>query len=136
MPDYLYIFINLATFIVIVCFPDCDVINFEIYLNFLIKPFFNITKNVRTKIYISSERRVFKMKQKTLLIIFKGLSLKQIKSTSLEGESLTLINFFSIWNHLQTYCFLIISGGKEINSFKYAYHLKQNLKTITEILST
>ena len=35
--------------IMIVCFPDCDVINFENNLSFLIKPFFYITKKVRTK---------------------------------------------------------------------------------------
>ena len=38
------------TFTVIFCVPVCDVINFEIYLSFLIKPFSHITKNVRTKI--------------------------------------------------------------------------------------
>ena len=36
-------------------------------------------------------KRVFKMKYKSFFIIFKGLSLKQIKISFLEGESLTLI---------------------------------------------
>ena len=35
---------------VIVSFPDCDVINFEINPSLLIKSFFHLTKKVRTKI--------------------------------------------------------------------------------------
>ena len=35
-------------------------------------------------------KRAFKMKQKAFSIIFKGLSLKQINQSFLEGESLTL----------------------------------------------
>ena len=35
--------------IVIICFPVCDVINFEINFGFLIKPFSYMTKNVETK---------------------------------------------------------------------------------------
>ena len=34
----------------IVCFPDCEVINFEINRIFLIKPFFHMTKKSKTKI--------------------------------------------------------------------------------------
>ena len=37
-------------YIVIICFPVRDVINFEINLGFLNKPFFYMTKNVGTKI--------------------------------------------------------------------------------------
>ena len=38
----------------IVCFPGCDVINFEINLMFLIKPFFYLTKTSRQKFkYVS-----------------------------------------------------------------------------------
>ena len=40
-------------FIVIVC--KCDITNFEIYLGFLDKPFFYMTKN-------SEQKRAFKMK--------------------------------------------------------------------------
>ena len=36
-------------FIVIVCVPDCDIIIFEIFISFLIKPFPYLTKRVRTK---------------------------------------------------------------------------------------
>ena len=38
---------NMCT--VIVCFPGYDVINFEITLSLLIKPFSHVTKRVRTK---------------------------------------------------------------------------------------
>ena len=43
--------------IVIVCQPDCDVINFEINPILLIKPFFLHDQKVKTKIYISWERK-------------------------------------------------------------------------------
>ena len=42
--------------IVIICFLVSDVINFEINLSFLIKPFFYMTKKVKTKIEIYSEQ--------------------------------------------------------------------------------
>ena len=35
-------------------------------------------------------KTAFNMKQKAIFIIFKGLLLRQIKTTFLEGESLTL----------------------------------------------
>ena len=38
------------------------------------------------------------MEEKAFFIVFKGLSLKQIKPTSLERESLTLITFFNLFN--------------------------------------
>ena len=43
--------------IAIVCKPGCDVINFKINLIFLIKPFFYMTKNVKTKTEICRERK-------------------------------------------------------------------------------
>ena len=52
-----------------VCIAGCDVINFEVNLIFLIKPFFlnnqNVVQNLKTK-------------SKIFFIIFKGLSVKQI----------------------------------------------------------
>ena len=39
--------------IAIVCFPVWDVISFEIYLNFLIKPFSNITNKTLKNLSIS-----------------------------------------------------------------------------------
>ena len=39
-----------------VCFPGCDVINFKINLNFLIKPFFYMAKKPRQKFkYLENE---------------------------------------------------------------------------------
>ena len=63
---------NIGT--VIICYPDFDVINFEINLSFVIKPFSYMTKKVRKKSFI----------------IFKGLSLRLINQTFSEGESPTL----------------------------------------------
>ena len=50
--------------IIIICCPFCDVINFKINHNFLIKPFFNITKNQDKNVNISRTKRVFNMKEK------------------------------------------------------------------------
>ena len=42
--------------IAIVCFPGCDVINFEMNLIFLIKPFFYMTEKSRQKFkYLENE---------------------------------------------------------------------------------
>ena len=60
---------------VVVCTPGCDIINFEINLIFLIKLFFLHDQKVNNK---------------TFFIIFKGLSLQQIKQILLESESPTL----------------------------------------------
>ena len=44
--------------IVIVYFPDCDVINSEIKLIFLMKPFFYMTEKSRKKFkYLKNEKR-------------------------------------------------------------------------------
>ena len=46
--------------IVIVCFPGCDIINFEINLIFLIKPILNMTKKSRQKLkYLENEKRYY-----------------------------------------------------------------------------
>ena len=45
----------------IVCFPICDVINFEINLSFLIKSFFYMNKRVRSKKFLRT-KRALKMK--------------------------------------------------------------------------
>ena len=57
-PLLLEILVNMC--ITIVCFPGCDVINFEINLIFLIRSFFCMTKNSRQKILRS--KRAFKVK--------------------------------------------------------------------------
>ena len=78
--------------ITIVFKPGCDIINFEVNLIFLIKPFFlHDRKVLRTE-------RPFKMKQKAFFIIFKGLSIKQITQFFLDGESQTLKQTFSTYH--------------------------------------
>ena len=54
--------------------------NFKVNLIFLIKPFFLHDQKVvkKTKISWESKELLFKMKQKTIFITFKGLSIKQI----------------------------------------------------------
>ena len=62
--------------------------NFEIDLVFLIKPFFCMTKKSRQKFKYLENEKSFKIKQRAFVIIFKGLSLKQIKKNYFsEGES-------------------------------------------------
>ena len=77
-------------FIAIVFFPGCDIINFEINLIFLIKPFFVHDQKVKKKkLNILRTERAFKIKQKAFFIIFKTF-IKASKPTFLEGESPTL----------------------------------------------
>ena len=45
---FLEIVVNMS--IVIITFPVCDVMNFEIFLSFLIRPFFCITKLSKQKV--------------------------------------------------------------------------------------
>ena len=48
-----------------------------------------MAKNSRQDLNILRTNRAFKTKQKAFFIIFKGLSLKQVKQIILEGESPT-----------------------------------------------
>ena len=48
--------------IVIGCYLTCDVINVEIYLSFLIKPFSCLPKNSEQKLNISRQKEIFKAK--------------------------------------------------------------------------
>ena len=59
--------------IVIISYPGCDIINFELNLRFLIKLVLHMTENVRTKIYLRAKYLM------TFLIDLKGLSLRLIK---------------------------------------------------------
>ena len=60
--------------IAIVCFSGCDVINFEINLIFLIKPFFYMTKKSRQTFKYLAHKKAFKVKEKAFFIIFIGPS--------------------------------------------------------------
>ena len=48
--------------IVIVCFPGCDVMNFGIYLSFLIKPFSYMNKSQDKNLNTSRMKIAFQMK--------------------------------------------------------------------------
>ena len=62
--------------IAIVCYPGYNVINFEINLIFLIKPFFLYLEN----------KKSFQDEINAFFIIFKRLSSKQIKQVFLKGQ--------------------------------------------------
>ena len=77
--------------IAIFCKPGCDIMNFEVNLVFLIKPFFLHDQNVVKKSSISWERKkLFRRNKKHFFIIFEELSIKQIQQIFLEGGSPTL----------------------------------------------
>ena len=60
LSDYLEILGNMC--IAIVCFPDCDVISFEINVIFLIKPFLTWPKRQDKNVNILATKRAFKVK--------------------------------------------------------------------------
>ena len=74
--------------IVIVCLPGCNVINVEINFSFLIGPFSYRAKKRQSKNFkYFMKKEAFKIEWKASFIIFKVLSLKQMKQIILEGES-------------------------------------------------
>ena len=80
--------------IVIVCLPGCDVIFFKINIIFLIKPFSLHHQKVKTKSWISWERKeLLRWNGKKHFIIFKRLVLKKIKQCFWEGENPTKLYF-------------------------------------------
>ena len=93
--------------IAIVCFPGCDVINFEISLIFLIKPFFYMTKYSRQNLNILKTKKAFQVK-KAFFIIFKG---KSFAKNYLRPYSAPLICFSLDEKRCNFYvnCFIIIS---------------------------
>ena len=74
----------------IVYYPVFDIMNFEIYLSFLITLFPYMTKRLEQKLNYVKNEKSFKDEIKTLSIIFKGLSLRAIKPTFWKGEIPTL----------------------------------------------
>ena len=73
LPDCRYFLRQGNMYIVIVCFAVNDAINFEMYLSFLIKQFFYITKKSRQKCnYLKSE--------KNFSSFLKGFHLSEILS--------------------------------------------------------
>ena len=59
-PFLLEILVNMC--FATICLPDCGVINFEINLIFLIKPFFDMIEIQNKNLNIMRTRRVFKVK--------------------------------------------------------------------------
>ena len=57
-------------YIAIVCFPGCDIINFEINLIFLIKSFFYMTEKSRQKFKHVENEKSFSGEIKIIFIIF------------------------------------------------------------------
>ena len=69
LPLLLEILSNMC--IVIICFPRCDAMNFEINLISLIKPFFYVTKKSRQKlIYLENKKNLRYLK--AFFIFLKG----------------------------------------------------------------
>ena len=81
--------------IAIVCFPGCDVINFEINLIFLIKPFFYMIKKLRQKFKYLENEMCFQGKIKSIFHHFKVLS---VTKSCLEPESAPLNGEDSNWS--------------------------------------
>ena len=73
-----------------VCFPGCDVINFEINLTFLIKPFLYTTKKSGQKFKYFDNEKDFKVKQKAFFIICIIFIIKDAKNC-LRPETASLI---------------------------------------------
>ena len=75
--------INWSKFIAcipIVFFSGCDVMNFQIDLIFLIKPFFYMTKKSRQKLKALRTKRALKVKKKHFSSFLKGFQLPKIVS--------------------------------------------------------
>ena len=75
--------INWSKFIAcipIVCFSGCDVMNFEIDLIFLIKPFSYMIKKSRQKLKALRTKRTSKVKKKHFSSFLKGFQLPKIVS--------------------------------------------------------
>ena len=66
--------------IAVVYFPSCNVINFEINLIFLIKPFFYIAKKSRQNLNVLRTKRAFRWNKKHFSSILKDFHLSKIVS--------------------------------------------------------
>ena len=90
---------------------------------FLIKLFFYMTKKSRQKLKYLENEKSFKGERKAFFIIFKGLSLKQIKQIFLDGKGPTLnCPIFMLSRALRNWQFnyLVINHLKvEIRSLNY-----------------
>ena len=74
-----------------VCWQACDVMKFGINLIFLTKLFFLHGQKVMIKVKYLENKKSFLDEIKSIFVILKELSMKQITQIFLEGENLTLI---------------------------------------------
>ena len=87
----------------VVCWPGCDVIDFEIDLIFLIKSFFYMTRNSRQKFNILRTIKAFQGNKKYFSSFLKGFYLPKIVSDLRVPESASLssgesfLRIFSNW---------------------------------------
>ena len=72
-------------YIAIGCYLVCDVINFEVYLILLIKPFSYMTKESEQTFKYLKNERAFKVKRETFFIIQKGFQLFQTWECAFES---------------------------------------------------
>ena len=78
--------------IVILCYPGCDVKNFQINVIFLIKPL-TVDQKVKAKILISYEwEELLRRNKKHFSSFLKSFYWSKLKEFSMEGESPTLNN--------------------------------------------
>ena len=78
-------------FVTIICFPGCDIINFEINLVFLIKPFFYMTENSRKKIKYVENRKILRWNKKHFLSFLKSFQLCAFNEITYFWEEIKLI---------------------------------------------
>ena len=85
----------------VVSFLGCDVINFEINLIFLIKPFLYMTKKSRQKFKYLENEITLKVKLKAFFNIFIGLSFakncprRENAPTTIKNQFMTSLCFFN-----------------------------------------
>ena len=76
LPELLEILDNM--YIAVVCFPGCDLINLEINLIFLIKPFLFMTKKSRQKFKYIENEELLRWNKEHFSLFLKGFELPKI----------------------------------------------------------
>ena len=101
---------------VINCFLDCDVMNFKINLFFLIEPFYKTRKSRQKFEYLENEYLEFLRLNKTIFIMFKGLS---VPKSCLRPEIAPILAFNKIVNIQRNTVY-----------FKFSWHRSPNIFVI------
>ena len=127
--------------IVIICCPVCEVINFKINLSFLAKPSSCMmkTSGQKFKYLILKNMKSVKHEIKSIFHHFKGLSLKQIKTTLWQDESSTIITKFAQF-YFCIFCkfslFYVLSRiilSKNVNEKMYSNIIQSTLQLDSQI---